>query len=155
MSEENGGEGYPCALKDQVDGAGGALEACLPDLVSHPEIAAKWKRALETGDVAGLQDFVASSLGGLSVLQNRELIKILKDGLAIEETLYSKDGDELGSRTVANPAAKPFLELTRLLGLTAPDQRLTPKSQDQAARDQGIGALVDFMTDRRRALEDG
>lgn len=146
-------EDHPCALKEQVDAAGGALEVCLPDMVSHPDLAAKFRAAMEAGDLDALREPYAQSLAGLLHLHSRGLRTLLESGLTAERVLVSKDGDEIGSVPIAHPAAELVIKLGDQLGLTAAQQRITPKSQGEGKRDEGFGALVTFMQERRRALE--
>lgn len=155
MSEENGGEGYPCSAKREVDRAGGGLTACLPDLLAFPDIADRYRRALESGDLGPLQEMTANALGGMTVLHGRELRLLLETGLAIEQEMVSKEGDIIGTKVVANPAAEPFLKLSEQLGFTAPAQRLTPKSQGDGKLGDGVADLIGFMARSRDALESG
>ncbi len=139
-----------CALKEKIEAAGGALEACLVELGQTNEVREAYRNALETGDLAGLRDMVSSTLAAMAGLHQRELLALLTEGgFAIDQPVFGPDGDgghvEIGSRLVENPRAKPWLELAKLLGMTADQQAATPKARGETQRAVSEAAHLDWM----------
>ncbi|MEM9597946.1 MAG: hypothetical protein AAGD06_27025 [Acidobacteriota bacterium] len=142
-----GDEGFPCEARRLADAQGDTLERCTVDLALNSDARALYLEALQTGDLGVLDDLTARALGGLADLHASELQLLLRHGLTAHKPLYSKEGDHLGDEPIANPAAKPFLELTRVLGLTATDQALTRRSAGERARDVSVAGALDWIAD--------
>ncbi len=139
-------------MKDAVEARGGAMETCLPRLKLDPHIEAAYRQALVDGDDQALRALVVQSVAGLHGLHFQELAQVVTEGLAIEEDLYGKDGDLLGTRKVANPRAYSLLELGKQLGLTADQQAITPKSRGETQRDVSVSKTLDHVR-RLRQME--
>lgn len=149
LTDEN--ERGCCAIKRNMDQQGKVLEACPLQLTVNPETRKAFVEAMGSGDLAGMQELVATLFAGLMNLSQDEMAKVLRDGLAIDFDIYNKDGDVVGSGKKVNPAIDPLLKILDSLGVTAAQQAITPKSAGEKKRDDGIGATLDFYA-RRAAL---
>ena len=144
---------YPCALREKVAAAGGALEACLLELAISDDLREGYRRALAEGDLTGLRVLVADTLASMAGVHQREMLSIiLEGGFATKAPVFSKDGEEIGSRLIQNPRAIPFLELSKLLGLSADQQAVTPKSRGETERDISAAKHLDWMRNFAAAL---
>lgn len=147
-----GEEGYPCDLKTKADAAGGITERCAPAGMVDPAVHAAYKRALENQDpseLAPLQALFLSSMSGLASSQLKALME--EGGFAIDQEFVTKDGDIL-NRLEENPRGKNTLKLLEMLGATADQQQLTPKSKKEGDRDEGAANLFAFLGRSRKAL---
>jgi len=142
---DTGEPGYPCALKGQVERAGGAMTVCLPDLATHPEISEAYRRAIVDGDLEALAHINADALAGMHALHRGELRKLLDEGLREDVPIVDKWGDVVGSRPLANPRSFPFLELSKLVGVTADQQAATPKARGETQRAVSEAQHLEWM----------
>jgi hypothetical protein len=137
----NGGRGT-CEVKSAVENAGGGLSSCLVAL-GHKDAIDAFAQAIETGDIKGLTALTAASLAGQTVLAQGQLQELIGEGLVIEMPIVGRNQDGepeiIGHRPVENPRAAQTLKLLQQLGHTAQDQAITPKSQGERDRDQGLG----------------
>lgn len=148
--EEAAPNGYPCPVRDAATQQNRSLSACPVELVVNDELRAKYIAALN-GDTKGLQEISATALAGMTALEHSQLAMLLKEGFTYERQLTAKDGTFLGSEQVVNPRAAPTLELAKMLGHTADQQAITPKSRGESDRDQALTKTLDLMR-RRTAL---
>ena len=140
-----------CLIKRNMDEQGKPLEICPVQLSVNPDTRQAFMAAMDTGDLTGLREITATLFAGMTNLSQDELAKVMRDGLAIDFDVYNKDGDVVGSGKKVNPAIEPLLKILEMLGVTAPQQAITPKSAGEKTRDGGIGATLDFYA-RRAAL---
>lgn len=144
---------HPCDLKTAIEGAGGALEACLVELGVSGEDREAYRRAIAEGDLEGLHEIVSASLAANKGLLDRERLAIvLEGGFAIEQPILGKPDDDghqeiVGHRTQQNPRSIPFLELNKQVGITADQQAATPKARGQTERDISESRHLDWMRD--------
>lgn len=147
-------EGFDrCETRRLVEGGGKALEACVVELVINPDTRRRYLEALE-GNPDGLREQTATFFAAMANLSEGELAQLQREGLAISFPIFSKDGDEVGTGTKVNPRVEPLQKFLEMLGITAPQQAITPKSAGEKKRDDGIGASLDFYA-RRAALAAG
>jgi hypothetical protein len=155
----NDGKGT-CEVKTAVEKAGGGLSSCLVSL-GHQDTIAAFAQAIENGDIKGLRDLTAASLAGQTVLAHSQLQELIREGLVVDFPIIGKNQDGeveiVGSRPVENPRAAQTLKLLQQLGHTAQDQAITPKSQGERNRDEGLGQAghAAFITRMRQQLAGG
>jgi hypothetical protein len=131
------GTGYPCTLKQRVEEVGGVVESCPLPLVTSTEAAEAYRNALAKGDLSGLANLTATALGSLAGTTVSELRKVAEEGFKTEtEVVIGMRGETPITSTVEkkNPRAEVALDAMKVLGLTADQQQLTPKSQGDAKR---------------------
>jgi hypothetical protein len=154
LSGENGDGFDGCATRKGVEEQGRVLEACIVELVINPETRQRYLRALQDGDLEGLQESAATFFAAMSGLSASELAKVQREGLAIDYEIFNKDGDNVGTGVKVNPRVEPLQKFLEMLGLTAAQHAITPKSAGEKKRDDGIGNTLDFYA-RRAALAAG
>jgi hypothetical protein len=130
-----------CPVKQQADLDGKALGACPVLIVRDPDRIARYQRAIETGDPTLLAEFAATNLAMLSSLTESELEVLGLEGFTKPQAILGPEGEIIGERPIVNPRAEPVLKALALLGHTAQEQLLTPKSRGEDERDRGLGAL--------------
>lgn len=144
-------EGFDrCETRRVVEGSGKQLEACVVELAINPDVRRRYLEALD-GNPDGLREQTATFFAAMANLTERELAELQREGGVISFPIFSKDGDEVGSGTKVNPRVEPLQKFLEMLGMTAAQQAITPKSAGEKNRDDGIGATLDFYT-RRAAL---
>lgn len=145
------GSGFDrCETRRVVEGSGKQLEACVVELAINPDVRKRYLEALE-GNPDGLREQTATFFAAMANLTEREMAELLREGGVISFPIFSKDGDEVGTGTKVNPRVEPLQKFLEMLGMTAAQQAITPKSAGEKKRDDGIGATLDFYT-RRAAL---
>ena len=148
MTDEN--EKGNCPVKLAAEAKGQALSACPVALVVNAEVREKFIRAIRDRNIDGLAELSGTGLAGLHGVFERGLEEVTRDGLAVPVSIFGPDGTE-GQTIKANPAVEPLLKLGEMLGFTAAQQAITPKSQGEVKRDEGVaGMLAEFK--RRSAL---
>ena len=134
---------YPCEVKEEIERRGSGVAVCIPALADDDAIR-RYLRAIQSGDLDGIQEIAATSLGLKAAMHQRELLKLANEGLTYEAPIvgHGEGGPEIiGTKTVPNPRAELVLKIGEHLGHTAPDQVLTPKSGAVAAANRGIEQL--------------
>ncbi len=127
------------------------MEVCLVTFVTDPAVQDAYLKALQ-GDQGALLPLVAQSLASGHQLLDRELKGLLEgDGFALTEDVVSKDGEAIGERRVANPAALPTLRLMELMGATAAQQTVTPKSRAKRGTEEAATDLLGWLHKKRQA----
>ncbi len=150
-----GEDGFPCDLRDKRTEQGKPTERCAPQLLVDPQMHAAFLRARETGDPGELSPIYALLMASMTQLSMMELQNLSKEGgFSITEEYLSKDGDVL-TKSVENPRGRGALKLLEMVGATADQQGLTPKSRSQANRDDSVADLFTFLGSTRKALNDG
>lgn len=139
-----------CGIKRQAEAAGQAVEHCVVPLAINPEIRDRYVAAVKSGDFEGLAEFIGGLLGGMGHLAHQELGETIREGLAVSFEIFGPDRQSATGVKV-NPRAEPLLKLLDMLGATAAQQALTPKSRGERERDEGIGGMLEIYK-RRSAL---
>lgn len=123
------------------------------------EFVEVFERAM-SDDITALRQLTASQLAALTHLLHGELAQLQEEGLAQQVPILGGDGepilDEEGEavlRTVSNPRADAVLRLAKLLGISAEDQRLTPKSQGEGEVADATAEIRRFMVESFRRTE--
>ncbi len=147
-------DAYPCSLKQTLDDEGRVLEVCVVRLVVDSDIQQAYLKAMD-GDHDELRALAAQLVAAQTQLAGEQLSGLLKDGFALEQELFSGEGEKLGVRKVVNPAAAPTLKLLEMVGMTATQQVLTPKSRGESSRDEAAVDLLGFISGKNRALKGG
>ncbi len=147
-----GDDGFPCELRERRDQAGQGTELCAPALLVDDAVRATFERAIATRDPALLAPLAAYPLAAMHALATGELARLGEEGFVLEQEILGKDGTKLGARAIENPRANPTLKLLALLGFTADDLAITPKSAGAADRDHGIADLAGFLRASHEAL---
>ncbi len=122
-----------------------------PAVQVDAELVKLFEQALD-GDPKTLRELTAGQMAALVSPFHAELAQLQEEVLAQEVPILDPDGepleDENGEvicRTISNPRAEPVLKLAQLLGLSAEQLRLTPKSRSE-------GELTDATADIRRFM---
>lgn len=154
------GTGYPCALKRQVEEAGGVVESCPLPLLTEEEAASKFREAFSTGNLDGVKDIAAQILGSVSATTLKEARKVAIEGFSIDQPILGSP-DEHGNQTILatiqreNPRAKLLFVAMEKTGMTGADQQLTPKSQGEADNSRRVAdfwsGLERFVVERPAA----
>ena len=123
-------------------GTGFAVDAELVDI---------FERAMKN-DPEALRHLTAGQLAALTQLLQVELAQLQEEGMAQLVPMVGPDGEpmldedgEVVMRAVGNPRSDAVLRLAKLLGVSADDQRITPKSQDE-------GRIADVTMDVRQFM---
>lgn len=146
-------EKHNCAVKRQVEAAGGAVDRCPVQIAVNPELRARFVEAIRKGEYEGLAEFTGTLLAGMGELSAQELGRVMDEGLAIDFSTFGPDG-EVATGKKTNPRAEPLIKLLEMVGATATQQAITPKSRGEQKRDQGLSELADLLT-RRAAITAG
>jgi hypothetical protein len=155
----NGGTGT-CDVKRAVEAQGGGLSACLASLGQH-EVMQKYLAAIQSGDLSGIAELAATSLGGQVTLAHGELAVLMQEGLVVQVPIVGRNADGelevVAERPVENPRAANTFQLLRQLGHTAADQAITPKASGERERDHGLGLAgrAAWVQQMRRGLASG
>jgi len=155
----NGGTGT-CDVKRAVESRGAGLSACLVSL-GHQDVMQAYLAALQSGDLAGLEELAATSLAGQLALAQGQLSVLLQEGLVVQVPVLGRnaegDLEVIAERPVENPRAANTLTLLRQLGHTAADQAITPKSSGERDRDRGLGLAgkLAWVSQMRKGLAGG
>lgn len=152
MSEESGEKGN-CSLKRQADSKGNEIVRCPLPLVVDESVRQKVVAAIQKGESSALAELTGTLLAGMHMLSAQELQKLLDEGFSIPFTVMSPDGEPI-DMVKTNPRAEPTLKLLDMVGATAAQQSITPKSRGEQKRDEGLGELAELLT-RRAALASG
>jgi hypothetical protein len=154
--EAQGGQGYPCDVKKGVEARGGGLAVCLVHL-GQADVAARFRDAIVEGRTERLAELRSLSLAAYQALEHGELEKLLAEGLTIDRPIVGFD--EAGPKVldhivVANPRAENLIRVSKLLGNTADDQVITPKSRGEKAANDGVGQMgrAAWLAGLRRGL---
>jgi hypothetical protein len=137
-----------------VEERGGTMHRCAVALATSGDLAAAYHAAIARGDVTALTEANATSLATMRSLFDREAQILSREGLAIDEEVYGKDGP-VGTRRVANPRANPVFALLDRLGLTATDNRVTPKSAKEGETVDAISGFLGQVLANKRLAEGG
>ncbi|HEX7186516.1 MAG TPA: hypothetical protein VF756_32140 [Thermoanaerobaculia bacterium] len=131
-----------CDVKQAVESRGAGLSACLVSL-GHQDVMQAYLSAIQTGDLKGLAELTATSLGGQLALAHSELAALLREGLVVNVPIVGRnaegDLEVVAERPIENPRAANTFQLLRHLGHTAADQAITPKATGERERDYGLG----------------
>ena len=109
-----------------------------PDLVYLTE---GFREALE-GSLDGSNSVAALSLAETESRRRKVSDQINEDGVVLEEVLFDKNGEIVGSRKRAHPLLEVERALARDLGHTAADMQLTKKSRGEGAKDEALAAML-------------
>lgn len=143
---------HNCSLRRQVVAQGGDLEVCPVHLTLNRDVRERYLAAIRDGKLDGLAELSATALAGMTQLAQRELGQLQTEGLAIPFATFGPEG-EAADGVKVNPRAAPTLQLLEMLGHTAAQQAITPKSQGERRRDEGLTGLAELLV-RRRQLAD-
>lgn len=138
------GQCFPCSLRSDAASRGLALEVCPVALVADSARRDAYLKALADNDRSAIRPLVASKLGLLDQLAEKELDKLADEGLVSEQELFGGDGEAL-VRKVENPRAKPLFAVLGLLGVDAREQLATPKAASEAKKDEAIGSAASLL----------
>lgn len=153
MSEESGEKGK-CSMKRALEADGHIVDRCAVRLAVDPEIRQKVVAAIQKGESDGMAELTGTLLAGMHMLSAQELGHLLQEGLSVSYEVASPDGKDFLTMTKTNPRAEPTLKLLDMVGATAAQQSITPKSKGEQKRDEGMGELAELLT-RRAALAAG
>lgn len=153
MSEESGQKGQ-CGMKKALEADGHVVERCPVRLVVDEDVRRKVVAAIQKGESDGMAELTGTLLAGMHMLSAQELGKLLEEGMSVTYDVASPDGESFLSMTKTNPRAEPTLKLLDMVGATAAQQSITPKSKGEQKRDEGMGELAELLT-RRAALAAG
>lgn len=154
----NDGKGT-CDVKQAVESRGAGLSACLVSL-GHQDVIQAYLAAIQTGDLKGLAELTATSLGGQLALAHSELAALLREGLVVNVPIVGRnaegDLEVVAERPIENPRAANTFQLLRQLGHTAADQAITPKATGERERDHGLGLAgrAAWVSQMRKGLAD-
>ncbi len=144
---------YPCDTKRARDEKGIATERCAPRMAVDPALHQAFLRARVDGNTDALAPIHALLLSQMTELASGELERLsVEGGFSIVESFYTKDGD-LVEKTVENPRGRGALKLLEMIGATADQQQVTPKSRNEGDRDKSAASLFDFLAATRKALD--
>lgn len=149
-----GQEVFPCEVRQAADDAGRKLERCPVVLGEDASALQELADAILRGDLDPLAQGTALSMRLAKTILDKGLVEILQDGLTVEEAVVH-DGEVLTDvvKYKTHPSAKPVTELLQILGVTADQQQLTPKSQGDKRMKESFTTLADRMAARRQALQ--
>jgi hypothetical protein len=136
-----------CSIKRAMNDSARALEVCPAALVTNEDKRRALRAAIDGGDPSQIADLVSNLLAGMHQLAEGELASLLQEGLRIETAGLGPDGDVFSIPKV-NPRAEPTLKLLDMLGASAAQQAITPKSQGERKRDEGIDELAALVAGR-------
>ncbi|HEX7180200.1 MAG TPA: hypothetical protein VF756_00045 [Thermoanaerobaculia bacterium] len=148
-----------CDVKQAVESRGAGLSACLVSL-GHQDVMQAYLAAIQTGDLKGLAELTATSLGGQLALAHSELAALLREGLVVNVPIVGRnaegDLEVVAERPIENPRAANTFQLLRHLGHTAADQAITPKATGERERDHGLGLAgrAAWVSQMRKGLAD-
>lgn len=148
-----GDEKGNCSIKRMADEKEKVIEVCPLPIAIDASTRKAFLDALQNGDLTGLQELVATLFAGMYGFAISEFGELSREGGAISFDIFGPDGNTV-TGTKVNPRYEPFLKLMDVLGITAGQQAITPKSAGEKKRDDGIGATLDFYS-RRAALAAG
>lgn len=155
LRDPEGGNAYPCTLKQQADQQGMVVESCPVALAVNPELKSLYERAIREGNPDHVASLAATSLGAMVELAHSELAHLKQEGFRVDTPVLDDQGSEVGSVPHTNPRAFPTLKLLEHLGHTGPQQAVTPKAAGERERDQGIAGMLAAGRDLRRRLGAG
>lgn len=137
-------EVYPCEIKQEAQTRGGDLSQC-PISLADGDLIERFRAAIVEGDTKGLAELSAASLAGMADLERAELARLRSEGLVIDVEFpvgREEDGSPIIiTRPVENPRADKLLKISTMLGHTADQQMITPKSRGEKAMATGIEQL--------------
>lgn len=113
-------------------------------LAVSDEARERFREAIVSGDLEDLAALPAALLAGMQQLGERELAQLLDEGLVTQIEIPVEDGGSV-FRPTENPRAKNLLKLLEMLGATAAQQSITPKSQGERKRDVSVSEHLDWM----------
>lgn len=148
-----GDEKGNCSIKRAMEAKDKSMEVCPLPLAVNADTRRAYLTALQNGDFGGLQEMVATLFAGMFGFAMEEFGRLSDEGGSITFDIFGPDGEK-AQGTKVNPRYEPFLKLLEVLGITASQQAITPKSQGEKKRDDGIGNAMDFYR-RRAALAGG
>lgn len=131
--------------------------------------AAGFAEALEQGRPEVLNPTMAEALETLAAIARKNSAALLAEGLAVDSVVMGAegpmtypvgaigtDGRDLSGVVVVerktNPLAGPTFKALEMIGATAQDQALTPKSSGEKRRDDSIGGIFAQMVAARERL---
>lgn len=129
------------------------------DFEVDAEMVAIFEQAMQN-DPRALRRLTAGQLAALTQLLHDELAQLQIESMAQFVPMLDADGDplldedgEVILRTVTNPRSDTVLRLAKLLGVSAEDQRLTPKSWDEANLADATADIRQFMLESYKRTE--
>ena len=124
---------FPCEVRRRAVEAGFGLEVCVVTLMADDDVKLRYQDALTTGRTEGLVELTAGALAGLTRVHQRGVEELAADGLTVTRPMPTKSGDPLDV-PMTHPSAFPIIELSKVLGFTADQQAITPKSRGETRR---------------------
>lgn len=153
LERTDGDNGYPCSMKEAADKNGTVIESCPLPLVVDPDLKRRFAEAIQNGEYEGVGEIAAMSLAAQAEILGNELGKLKSEGFAIEVPVFDTDGNHVGDIARKNPRTDPTLKLLEQLGHTAKQQAITPESQGEKKRNEGIGGMFDAMAEMASRFE--
>lgn len=149
-----GKDGFPCDIRRTADEDGEGIDRCPIYLGKNAGRVTEMAEAFKNGDVDYFCELTALPATIAFAVLNNGLADLLRNGLTIEEVeLYQGEIVDDVVRHKTNPSAKPTIDLLQLLGVTADQMRVTPKSQGEHSVEESFATLADRMAERRKHLD--
>jgi hypothetical protein len=127
------------ALDRKIPGATAACDAYL---------------AAAEGEFAALDPLHVEAMAESELLRREMVREVQERGVLVEEALIDKDGRAAGTRIKANPVLEPMRRFSEILGHTADQLRLTPKSRGEESKSVALAAAFRLQRDAQlRALD--
>jgi hypothetical protein len=109
--------------------------------------------ALEEGDFSGVEAISSLALAESELVRRQAVDDILERGVAFDEPVLNGKGEAIGTRHRVNPLLEPMRHLDEMLGHTADQRRITPKSRGGEAANAAALAFRLKRDAQLRALD--
>lgn len=133
---------HPCSLV--LDGLTKAGGDCL-DKTVYVEAFEAIMESLSSEKLESMHGLLAAQAAGVMEVIQQIREEIGERGVLIEQKIYSKDGDEVGHKLVANPALVHFNKMVENFGINLPQLLATPAARKRVADPENIGDPVADM----------
>lgn len=158
MRDDQGNSAFPCTVRQQADAQAIPVESCLVQLTTNPELKERFVTAIREGKVEGLAEISGTFLAATSELAAQELQRLKEEGFSVLTPVINPEtgepfmGDDGKPIVIArkNPRGEHTLKALEMVGATAAQQAITPKSRAEKGRDEGIQSALEHAADMRR-----
>lgn len=94
------------------------------------------------GDLTEVEQIAAVGLASQELVRRQLFERIQDDGAIVKESVTDSDGRVVADRLRVHPGIEQMRKLGEAAGFVASEQRLTPKSRGEGARDDAIAKML-------------
>ena len=96
----------------------------------------------QKGNLSPLDLEIAKGFAEKRLVRNQVVMRILREGVEIEEPILNSQGRRVGNHIRANPLFDALKSLDEQLGITVEQARLSRRSRGQGERDDAVSAAL-------------